>query len=48
MITVKFTYKTPKGKIKNDISIESEDRESAIAIFEEDFPNFKWFQTERK
>ena len=46
MIDVKFIYKTPKGKIKNNISIESEDRESAIAIFEEDYPNYKWFKTE--
>ena len=46
MTTFKFIYKTPKGKIRNDISIEAPDYESAIAYFETDFPNCKFYQTE--
>lgn len=48
MTSFKFTFKTPKGKIRNDISITAPDRESAIASFETDYANYKWFQTEEK
>jgi len=44
-MTYKFLYKTSKGKSREDISIEAPDRESAIAYFEQDFPNCKWIQT---
>jgi hypothetical protein len=45
MTSFKFLYRTAKGKIKNDINIEAPEREDAIAIFESDYPSYKWFET---
>jgi len=44
----KILYKTPKGKCREDITVEAPDRESAIASFETDFPSCKWYQTLEK
>jgi len=38
----KFLYTTPKGKSRNDIIIDSPDKETAIASFETDFPQCKF------
>ena len=45
MTSFKFLYKTEKGKIRNDITIEAPDRESAIFSFETDYPRYTWRQT---
>ena len=41
----RFTYKK-SGKTRNNILVEADNREDAIASFESDYPELKWYQTE--
>ncbi|MGB8706240.1 MAG: hypothetical protein WCD31_14535 [Gillisia sp.] len=40
----RFTYKK-NGKTRNNILVEARSREDAIASFESDYPELKWYQT---
>ncbi|WP_300440670.1 hypothetical protein [Christiangramia sp.] len=41
----RFTYKNPKSDkpCRDNILFEADNREDAIALFESDFPELKWY-----